>query len=83
MRDYDDDNTGVIDYRKFCENVLMSHPDGAWRALASLGGDTETGPTKPEPNRSRPNTKGEGKTATQHSCPAVSEEREGRGTLHT
>ena len=32
MKDYDDDNTGQIDYRKFCENVMGSRPDdaGGW-----------------------------------------------------
>ena len=37
MKDYDDDNTGVIDYRKFCENVMGSHPDdaGGWGSSSS------------------------------------------------
>eukprot|EP01052_Picozoa_sp_SAG31_P001913 SAG31_NODE_64_length_28590_cov_17.914464_23_plen_124_part_00 len=37
MRDYDDDGSGIIDYRKFCENVLMSHPDdaGGWGSSSS------------------------------------------------
>ena len=32
MREWDDDGTGEIDYRKFCENVMDSHPDdaGGW-----------------------------------------------------
>jgi hypothetical protein len=32
MKEYDDDNTGQIDYRKFCENVMGSRPDdaGGW-----------------------------------------------------
>ena len=37
MADYDDDNTGIIDYRKFCENVLDSKPDdaGGWGSSSS------------------------------------------------
>ena len=37
MKEYDDDNTGVIDYRKFCENVMGSHPDdaGGWGSSAT------------------------------------------------
>ena len=45
MKDYDDDNTGVIDYRKFCENVMGSHPDDA-------GGWGEPGSREPSPNHS-------------------------------
>ena len=34
---YDDDNTGVVDYRKFCENVMGSHADdaGGWGSSAT------------------------------------------------
>lgn len=37
MDKYDDDNTGEIDYRKFCENVMGSHPDdaGGWGSSAT------------------------------------------------
>lgn len=36
MKDYDDDNTGEIDYRKFCENVMGSHPDDAGTYTTSV-----------------------------------------------
>jgi hypothetical protein len=43
LREYDDDNTGIIDYRKFCENVLGSRPvrpraTGGWGGGGARGG---------------------------------------------
>ena len=40
MEEYDDDGSGVIDYRKFCENVMGSHPDDAGGWGSSYSGST-------------------------------------------